>query len=107
MKQTESPNSRRAFMRTSALGLGALGAGRFPLAHTTADASGRWGVIFDVDAKQPASEIAVWFTNGRQRFAAGRPIVWQPASTPPTADSIQLVVANKFQDILGFGGCFS
>jgi glucosylceramidase len=94
-------------MRTSALGLGALGAGALPLAHTTADASGRSGIIFDVDAKQPASDIAVWFTNGKQRFAPGRPIAWQPASTPPAADSIQLVVANKFQDILGFGGCFS
>jgi len=61
----------------------------------------------DAAAKQLASDIAVWFTNGKQRFAAGRPIQWQPASTPTATDSIQLIAANKFQDILGFGGCFS
>ena len=90
----------------SALGLGALGAGASPSASLAANR-------FDVSAapeaatKPRASGIAVWFTNNKQRFAAGQPIQWQPVSAPAGADSIQLVVANKFQDILGFGGCFS
>jgi glucosylceramidase len=107
MKQTKSPNSRRAFIKNSALGLGALGAGASVLASATVRKSAPLGIAPDAAAKQPASDIAVWFTNGKQRFAAGRPIQWQPASTPSTTDSIQLIVANKFQDILGFGGCFS
>ena len=106
MKQTKGLNSRRAFIKMSALGLGALGAGASPSASLAANR-------FDVSAapegatKPRASGIAVWFTNNKQRFAAGQPIQWQPASAPAGADSIQLVVANKFQDILGFGGCFS
>jgi glucosylceramidase len=65
------------------------------------------GATPKVDSKQAVSDIAVWSTSGKQRFAAGQPIPWGPASSPPSADSIQLVAANKFQDILGFGGCFS
>ena len=107
MKQTIGLNSRRAFIKISALGLGALGAGVSPSALATEKISGPVGGSPDAGTKQPASEIAVWFTNNKERFAASRPIQWQPASTAPSTDSIQLVAANKFQDILGFGGCFS
>jgi len=100
-------SSRRAFLKLSALGIGAIGAGASALVSATAPNSLPPGVASAIDTKQPASDIAVWFTNEKQRFATGHPIPWQPASTPPAADSIQLVVANKFQDILGFGGCFS
>jgi glucosylceramidase len=65
------------------------------------------GIAPQPDAKPPASEIAVWFTNKKQRFARGRSMQWQPAGSPPATDSIRLIEANKFQDILGFGGCFS
>ncbi len=107
MKQTKGLNSRRAFIKISALGLGALGAGASPSVSATAEAVDPVSIVPDADTKQPVSEIAVWFTNDKERFAAGRPIQWQAALTAPAADSIQLVVANKFQDILGFGGCFS
>jgi glucosylceramidase len=107
MKQTNGLNSRRAFIKMSALGLGALGAATAPPTSATAEMLGSVGPVSATDTRQPASEIAVWFTNSRQRFAASRPIQWQPGLTPATADSIQLVPTNKFQEILGFGGCFS
>jgi glucosylceramidase len=107
MKPTKSPNSRRAFIKTSVLGLGALGASASASASATVCKSDPFVMAPDAAAKQLASDIAVWFTNGKQRFAAGRPIQWQPASTPTATDLIQLIAANKFQDILGFGGCFS
>src|SRR6266481_4799797 len=107
MRQTTSSNSRRAFIKTSVLGLGVLGASASASASATVHKSDPFVMAADTAAKQPVSDIAAWFTNGKQRFAAGRPIQWQPASTPPATDSIQLIAANKFQDILGFGGCFS
>src|SRR6266567_7351684 len=107
MKLSKSSNSRRAFIKATALGLGALGAGASSLASATADISAPFGSASVSDSKGPASDIAVWFTNSKQRFAAGRSIQWRPASTTLLADSVRLVDANKFQDILGFGGCFS
>jgi hypothetical protein len=107
MKQTKRRDSRRAFLKISALGLGALGAGVSPSASASAEEFNPVSGVSDADTKQSPSEIAVRFTNNKERFAAGRPIQWQPVSIPPSTDSIQLVAANKFQDILGFGGCFS
>ncbi len=107
MKQTKSPRSRRAFLKTSALGLGALSTGASALASVTSHLSTSGESLPETNANLPASDIAVWFTNGKERFAAGKPIAWQPTSTTPSPDSIRLIQANKFQDILGFGGCFS
>ena len=105
MRRVKNPSSRRAFIKASALGLGALGAGSsaFPSMAALDSISPD---MPDAEAK-PVSDIAVWFTNQKQRFAPGQPIRWQPASTTPVVDSIRLIEANKFQDILGFGGCFS
>ena len=103
MKQTKSLNSRRSFIKTSALGLGALGASSLARAEMPASAS----AAPEANIKQPSSEIAVWYTNAKQRFTTGSPISWQPASNTTSPDSIRLIAANKFQDILGFGGCFS
>jgi len=103
MKQTKSLNSRRSFIKTSALGLGALGASSLARAEMPASAS----AAPEANIKQPSSEIAVWYTNTKQRFTGGPPISWQPASNTTSPDSIRLIAANKFQDILGFGGCFS
>jgi glucosylceramidase len=106
MKQT-GLNSRRTFLKTSALGLGAVGAAS--LAHS-ADAA-LPGATTDANRSQPASDIAVWHTNVKQRFAAGSPIPWEAApssvSDSVSPDSVRLVASNKFQDILGFGGCFT
>jgi len=57
--------------------------------------------------KPPGSDIAVWITNDKQRFSAGPSIPWQPASKSESTDSVRVIESNKFQDILGFGGCFS
>ena len=40
-------------------------------------------------------------------FTAGKPIAMAGGAATPAPDAIQLVATNKFQDILGFGGCFS
>ena len=97
--------SRRDFLRSSVLGVGAIGTGSWvpsalrhplPIATSTTEAN-----------PAPSSDITVWYTNGKQRFAAGEPIRWQSAIAPSIAEAITLVPANKFQDILGFGGCLS
>ena len=105
MKRTRIPGSRRAFIKTAAFGLSALGAS----ASGSGSRSGLWPVRTGAegDAKPPGSDIRIWFTNGKQRFAGGAPISWQAASPTPSTDSVRLIEANKFQDILGFGGCFS
>jgi glucosylceramidase len=54
-----------------------------------------------------ASEIAVWFTSGKQRFSPGRPVSWQPSPKTQSTESVRIVPANQFQEIQGFGGCFS
>jgi glucosylceramidase len=104
-------DSRRDFLKTSAFGLGAIAANvsAAPLARASDSANAAQS-----DRKLPSSDIAVWFTNAKQRYAAGRPLQWAPAptsssasSSPASPDTVQLVPANQFQDILGFGGCFS
>jgi hypothetical protein len=111
MKQSKTPNSRRAFLKTSILGLGALGTSAATLASPSEQPSTFAGAALKPDPKPPGSDIRVWVTNMKQRFAAGTPIPWLPAapsaSTTPSTESVRLVDANKFQDILGFGGCFS
>ena len=105
MKPMMGLSSRRAFLKSSALSLGALGATASGISSATARASA--SPTAAADTKAPASDISVWLTNAKQRFAAGKPIAWQPAPPTPAPDAIQLVATNKFQDILGFGGCFS
>ena len=105
MKQTKSPNSRRTFIKTSALGLGALTAVSLAPTATAEMASATTAPV--ANTTQPASEIAVWYTNAKQRYTAGQPIQWQPAPSSVAPDSVRLIATNKFQDILGFGGCFT
>ena len=90
--------SRREFIKRTAFAVGSLstvassfGAERPTIANTL----------------PPKSDIAVWYTNDRERFAPGERIAWQPASGTSAIDSVRLVTGNQFQDILGFGGCFS
>ncbi|PYX75073.1 MAG: hypothetical protein DMG78_05140, partial [Acidobacteria bacterium] len=107
MKQMKNPGSRRAFIKASALGLGVIGSRASALASASAYLSDPFITAPDAETKPPESDVAVWFTNQKQRFAAGPPIPWQPASATVSNDSVRLIEANKFQDILGFGGCFS
>src|SRR5580692_8712343 len=90
--------SRREFIKRTALGVGALSSAASAF-HTAGAA--------DANSLPPQSDISVWSTNDRERFAAGQKITWQPASETPGPDSVRLVTGNQFQDILGFGGCFS
>ena len=111
MKEKNNSSSRRTFIKTSALGLGAFGAGASALASATMGVARPAGRGSAPDSTQPSSEIAVWYTNAKQRFSPGKPIPWGPAvfpvPDPPPIDAVQLVPTIKFQDILGFGGCFS
>jgi glucosylceramidase len=87
-------SSRREFIKRSAFAAGSLRTPLFAAQGTP-------------NTPSPQSEISVWFTNDRDRFVAGETIRWQAASETPVVDSVRLVPGNKFQDILGFGGCFS
>lgn len=107
-------SSRRAFLKLSALTMGAAGASASFSSSTVSATLNSASIASDKEGTRPASDVAVWFTNGKQRFALGPPISWQPAATPaasladlPSKDVVRLVPSNKFQSILGFGGCFS
>src|SRR5215831_13678333 len=106
-------HSRRAFIQTSVLGLGAVGTRSAALssAVTNRPASpvlGSSSVPPEMHGvKPPGSDIAVWITNDKQRFSAGPSIPWQPTSKSESTDSVRVLASNKSQDILGFSGCFS
>jgi len=100
-------SSRRSFLKISALSLGAAGAGSSLSSSANAALSNDAGAASGLDATRSPSELAVWHTSAKQRFAPGSPLSWQPVSKEPSPDSLRLVLTNKFQDILGFGGCFS
>ena len=72
-------NSRRTFLKTSALGLAAVGAGVTAASAETAEPA---AVVSNIENTQPGSEIAIWSTDAKQRFAAGSPIQWHPAPPP-------------------------
>src|SRR5215470_3142420 len=104
MKSNDS-KSRRAFLKSSALGIGALAANSL-VPSVVANGSSTAASIAEA-GPAPSSDVSVWYTNMKQRFATGQPIPWQSATAPSTADTVTLVPANKFQDVLGFGGCLS
>src|SRR5277367_738346 len=89
-------SSRREFIKRTALAAGSLRTAVLGAENATS-----------ANTLPPQSDISVWFTNDRDRFTAGESIRWQPASETPVVDSVRLVTGNQFQDILGFGGCFS
>src|SRR5437870_3417486 len=109
MKQTKSLNSRRSFLKKSALGLGAISAASLvPMVRAKMLA----GPVASphTNTKRSASEISAWYTDAKQRFTAGQPITWQDSSVATVGvsmDSVRIVPNNKFQDILGFGGCLT
>jgi glucosylceramidase len=113
MRDTDGKSSRRGFLKLSALGLGAAAAGSSPSFSPAAERSA--GVIEPgAHAARRPSEISAWVTNARDRFAKTPSMQWQlqsawppPSATAPPSETVRLVRSNKFQDILGFGGCFS
>src|SRR5689334_21740200 len=102
MKQTNSLNSRRSFLKNSALGVGAISAASL---LPTAGAEMLAGAIAspETNTTRSASEISAWYTSAKQRFTAGQPITWQDSSIATVGvsmDSVRIVPNNKFQDIL-------
>ena len=89
MKPIEDSNSRRAFLKTSALGSGGAGVA----SSLRGERGGAFGWRRPAPSnKSPASRDAVWYTNAKQRFAAGQPIRWQPAATATVSpDSLRIV----------------
>jgi len=87
--------SRREFLKTSTLGLGAA-------ATTMTAASPSVSA-----AERPSGDIAVWITAGDQRLAAGRALRWQSPETDPSAAVVELDPTKTFQDVLGFGASFT
>lgn len=85
--------SRRDFLRLSALGLAA----------TTASAS----IPRFQQGAGASSEIKIWVTSGKSRFAPHNSISWQPAAGPSDTAAIILDPARKFQEILGFGAALT
>lgn len=82
--------TRRTFLKLSALGLAASTSSRFSVA---------------TPAPQ-AGEIAVRVTSGNLRYAAAPALSWQPGES--TGDNVlTLDPSKKFQDILGFGAAFT
>jgi glucosylceramidase len=104
MAEADATRTRRAFIKLSATALGMACADTASL--TSANAGSQAVADPHLAAAPPASDIASWFTNARQRFTPGSPIRWQPQSIS-SSDMVQLVPANKFQEIRGFGGCFT
>ncbi len=86
-------NSRRDFLKFSAL---AIAATATPEALSALPA-----------AAEPASDITVWITNDALRFSRSDSISWRKAGRSHPTEVIQLNPANKFQEILGFGGAFT
>jgi glucosylceramidase len=94
--------SRRDFLKQTALTLGSLTVAAAPAMPVRAA-----GMENEAGTRPPTSDIAVWFTDDGQHFAPGPKVPWQPASNSTGQDSIRVVTRNQFQEILGFGGCFS
>jgi glucosylceramidase len=90
-------SSRRNFMKTAALGLGAITAYSGPLTSKGTATGG----------SDPRSEISVWMTAGEKRFEAVSPLHWQKAGEQISHEVLQLDPQKKYQEILGFGGAFT
>lgn len=105
---------RRNFLKFSALGLGAAAtATQFPAIAAATPAP-------RAITPPPQSPVSVRVTSNTQRFALAPQLTWEPAnlatayttpsftqSGPPPPDVVHILPQNKFQSILGFGGCFS
>src|SRR5580704_2094928 len=89
-----SEQTRRTFLKLSAVGVTAAAAGELATA-TPATASG-----------PQSSEISVRATNGTQRCAAAESLAWRKADK--TVDNVILLDPGiKFQEMLGFGAAFT
>src|SRR5580700_171431 len=97
-----SSETRRRFLRSSALGLaGTAAVGTWPWLYTKVEAGQ------SSPAPRGGDEINTWVTSDKRRFAKQDSIRWRSLSTRPTQDTIVLNPDKKFQQILGFGAAFT
>ena len=93
--------SRREFLGISALGVVTTMAPKEP-AGKVARMIGEGG-----KAPREGTEISVWVTSGKDRFAPAPQLSWGPAPAASRAGQIRLDPSKKYQAILGFGGAFT
>lgn len=85
--------TRRHFLKLSAMGLAATGTAKMTFASSAT-------------ADPPQGEITVRVTAGKQRYAAASPISWG-ASDKRVENAIELDAGTKYQEMLGFGAAFT
>lgn len=89
-----SEQSRRTFLKLSAIGV-------------TAAAAGELASAVSVSESAPQSaEISVRVTNGTLRYASGASLAWRKANKAAD-NAILLDPGTKFQEMLGFGAAFT
>jgi glucosylceramidase len=91
-------SSRRDFLKTSTLGLGAMGVAAGALASAAPAAA---------EVAPPTSDLQMWVTFDVHRFASYPSIRWQPIAEKPAVDSIRVDPYKTYQDIWGFGASFT
>jgi len=89
-------NTRRDFLKVSAIGLAALSAKNLATGEDNANYR---------DAA--SGNISVRVTYADKRFAPAPPVAWLSAAGAVGENSIVLDPAKKFQEILGFGAAFT
>jgi hypothetical protein len=85
-----SEQTRRTFLKVSALGIAATSTARFSAAI----------------AAPLSADITVRVTGGTQRYAAATSLSWKTGETN-AANVVTLDPTKKYQDILGFGAAFT
>src|SRR5579871_2070720 len=65
------------------------------------------GKSWYADAEQAPGSLAIWVTDDDKRLALTGSAKWSEPSHEIGLDTILIEPATKFQDILGFGACFS
>ena len=93
--------SRREFLGISALGVVTTLAPK--------ESAGKLARMVGEGGKAPreGTEISVWVTSGKDRFAAAPQLSWGPVPAASRADQIRLDPSKKYQAIMGFGGAFT
>jgi len=87
-----SDQSRRKFLKLSALGLAATTTAKLAFPTTR--------------LPEPEGEITVRVTSGQQRYASAPPLTWR-TSKRVAENTIALDPTIKFQEVLGFGAAFT
>src|ERR1700722_11773831 len=89
-------SSRRDFLKTSTLGLGAMGVADGALASAAVR-----------EVAPPTSDVQMWVTFDVHRFESYPSIRWQQIADKPAIDSIRIDPSRTYQDIWGFGASFT